>query len=58
MQSVVYLRPGTQRTQDIGVMSTGCLIVSALAMLIICNNTVMSKDKVKAKGLKESTQHT
>lgn len=55
MQSVVYLMPGTQRAQDIGAMSTVAML---LAVLITCNNNVMSKDKVKAEGLKESTQHT
>lgn len=34
--------------------STGGHIVSTVAMTIICNSKVMSKDGVKAEGLKES----
>lgn len=36
-------------------MSAGCHTVSALAMIIICNNNVISKDNMKAGELKEST---
>lgn len=55
MQSVAYLKTGTQT--GLGATSTGYQIISTLAMLL-CYNNVISKDKVKAEGLKESTQHT
>jgi len=49
----------TRNTETTGLddLPAGCHIVSTLAVLIICDNKVMSKDKVKAEGLEESTQH-
>lgn len=54
--SLLYAR-NTETTEQVD-MPTGCHIVSTLAVLIICDNNIMSIHKVKAEGLKESTQHT